>query len=108
MLARKYSKPIAIWQTTNVNDGYGGKTVNTSLLRTVWAHVTTKNATRLNENGQNDNLQKTVFVIRYNSNFNLSVKNNFIKYNGKIYDIDGIVEVELNNVDLEITTTQRT
>lgn len=108
MIARKYNKPIAIWQTTNVSDGFGGSTVSTSLVRSVWAHVTTRNATRVNENGQNDNLQKTVFIIRHNYNFTLSVKDNFIKYNGKIYDIDGIVEIELNTVDLEITTTQRT
>lgn len=108
MKARNYNKSIAIWQTTNVNDGFGGSTVSTSLVRSVWAHVTTRNATRVNENGQNDNLQNTVFIIRNNYNFTLSVKDNFIKYNGKIYDIDGIVEVGLNTVDLEITTTQRT
>lgn len=108
MIARKYNKPIAIWQTTTVADGFGGNTVTTALVRSVWAHVMTKNATRLNENGQNDNILKTVFVIRQNQNFNLSVKNNFIKYSGKIYDIDGIVEVNLNTIDLEITATQRT
>lgn len=107
MIARKYNKPIAIWQTTTVPDGYGGNTVTTSLVRSVWAHVQTKNATRLNENGQNDNLQKTVFVIRNNTNLTVSVKNNFIKYAGKIFDIEGIANIEFMGVDIEITTTIR-
>jgi head-tail adaptor len=107
MEARKYTKQIEIWETTTVPDGFGGNTVTTALLRTVWSFVKTKNASFENENGQNDNLQKQVFVIRQNTNFTLSLKDNFIKYKNKAYNIDGIVEIGLDTIDLEITTTQR-
>jgi len=107
MEARKYTKQIEVWETTTVPDGFGGNTVTTALLRTVWAFVKTKTAKFENENGQNDNLQSQIFIIRQNTNFTLSLKDNFIKYKNKSYNIDGIVEIGLDTIDLEITTTQR-
>jgi len=107
MEARKYNKQIEIWQTSNVQDGYGGNIVNTSLLKTVWACVETKNTQFLNENGQTDNIQNQVFIIRQNNSFNISLKKNFIKYKDKIYNIDNVVEVGLNTIDVEITTSLR-
>ena len=108
MEARKYNKQIQIWATTTVPDGFGGNTVTDALLRTVWAHVTTKKTSFENENGQNDNLQNQVFIIRQNANFTPSLKTNFIKYKNKIYNIDSIIEIGLNTIDYEISTMQRT
>lgn len=106
--ARKYTKIIQIWETTTVADGYGGNTVTTALSESMWANVTTKRATRENENGQNDNLVQTVFTVRNRYNLSLSVKDNFIKYGGLIYDIDGILNIDLDNIDVQILATQRT
>lgn len=108
MIARKYTKAIGIWKTTTVSDGYGGNTVTTALVYSVWANVTTKRAYRQNENGQNDNFVQTVFTIRNRYDIDLSVKDNFIKYNGLIYNIDSILNLDLNNLDVEIYGTQRT
>lgn len=111
MLARKYTKQIEIWKVTPVSDGYGGNIVdpdNGELDFTVWANVTAKNATRLNENGQNDNFVQTVFTIRNNPNLAISIKDNFIKYNGLIYNIDNILNINLDNIDVQLEATQRT
>lgn len=108
MIARKYTKAIGIWKTTNVPDGYGGNTVTDTLVYSVWANVVTKRAYLQNENGQNDNFAQTVFTIRNRYDIELSVKNNFIKYNGLIYNIDSILNLDLNNLDVEIYATQRT
>jgi len=108
MIARKYTKAIGIWKTTTVSDGYGGNTVMTALVYSVWANVTTKRAYRQNENGQNDSFVQTVFTIRNRYDIDLSVKDNFIKYNGLIYNIDSILNLDLNNLDVEIYGTQRT
>ena len=108
MIARKYTKQIEVWQTTNVNDGYGGKTVTTALAFTMWAHVETKRASRTNENGQNDNFVQTVFTVRNRYDLGLSIKDNFIKYNGLIYNIETLLNVDLDNIDLQIVATQRT
>ena len=108
MIARKYTKAIGIWKTTTVSDGYGGNTVTTALVYYVWANVNTKRAYRQNENGQNDNFVQTVFTIRNRYDIDLSVKDNFIKYNGLIYNIDSVLNQDLNNIDIEIYGTQRT
>lgn len=107
MIARKYTKAIGIWKTTNVSDGYGGNIVTDALVYSVWANVDTKRAYRQNENGQNDNFVQTVFTIRNRYDIELSVKDNFIKYNGLIYNIDSILNMDLNNIDVEIYGTQR-
>lgn len=107
MLARKYTKLISIWKTTNSEDGFGGSVVTDMLVNNVWGNVKTKNAYRQNENGQNDNFVQVIFVIRNRYNMDLSIKDNFIKYNGLVYNIDSIENVDLNNIDIEIYATQR-
>ena len=107
MIARKYTKAISIWKTTNVPDGYGGNSVTTALVASVWANVNTKRAYRQNENGQNDNFVQTIFTIRNRYDIDLSVKDNFIKYNGLIYNIDSVLNQDLNNIDIEIYATHR-
>ena len=108
MLARKYTKQIEIWKTTNVADGFGGNTITDELDFVMWANVTAKTASRLNENAQNDNFVQTVFTIRNNQNLAISIKDNFIKYNGLIYNIDNILNINLDNIDVQLEATQRT
>ena len=38
----------------------------------------------------------------------ISAKDNFIKYNGLTYNIDSILNLDLNNIDIQIVTSQRT
>ena len=108
MISRKYDRIIEMWITTTVSDGFGGNTVTTALDYTLWANVTTSNASRTNENGQNDNFVQVVFTIRNNPNLNISIKDNFIVYNNVIYNIDSILNIDLDNIDIQIQATQRT
>jgi hypothetical protein len=108
MISRKYDRIIEMWITTTVSDGFGGNTVTTALDYTLWANVTTNNASRTNENGQNDNFVQVVFTIRNNPNLNISIKDNFIVYNNVIYNIDSILNIDLDNIDIQIQATQRT
>lgn len=104
-LARKYTKYVEVWKTTNVPDGYGGNTVTDELDFSLWANVETKKAFRTNENGQNDNYVQMIFTIRNRSD--ISIKDNFIKYNSLVYNIDSIMNIDLNNIDIQIYATQR-
>jgi head-tail adaptor len=108
MIARKYDRIIEMWTTTTVSDGFGGNTVTTALDYTLWANVTTNNASRTNENGQNDNFVQVIFTVRNNPNLNISIKDNFIVYNNVIYNIDSVLNIELDNIDIQIQATQRT
>lgn len=105
--SRSYTKNIQVWKTTTVPDGYGGNTVTTALDFNIWANVKVKRAFRTNDNGQADNFVQTIFIVRNRVNLDLSIKDNFIKYNGLIYDIDSLFNVDLNNIDIEIYATQR-
>ena len=107
MIARKYNKLISIWKTINSEDGFGGSIVTDMLVYTVWANVEAKRAYRQNENGQNDNFVQTIFNIRNRYDIDLSIKDNFIKYNGLVYNLDSIMNVDLNNIDVQIYATQR-
>lgn len=107
MLSRKYTKAISIWQSVEVSDGYGGSTIINTLFYSMWANVTTKRAYLQNENGQNDNIVQTVFTIRNRYDIDLSIKDNYIKYNGLVYNIDSILNKDLNNIDIEIYGSQR-
>jgi hypothetical protein len=108
MIARKYDRIIEMWITTTVSDGFGGNTVTTALDYTLWTNVTTNNASRTNENGQNDNFVQVVFTVRNNPNLNISIKDNFIVYNSVIYNIDSVLNIDLDNIDIQIQATQRT
>jgi SPP1 family predicted phage head-tail adaptor len=108
MIARKYTKHVELWVTSTVPDGYGGNTVTTSLVQNLWANVTAKSSNRLNENGQNDNFMQTVFTIRNRFDLVLSIKDNFFKNNGLIYNIDSVLNIDLDNIDIQIYATQRT
>jgi len=107
MESRAYTKQVTVWQSTEVPDGFGGSTVEDTLQYTFWAHVETKRAYRTNENGQNDNFVQTIFTIRNRVGLDISVKDNFIKYNGLVYNIDSVLNLELNNIDVELYATQR-
>lgn len=108
MISRKYTKYIEMWKTITVADGYGGNIVTTELDYSLWANVTAKRSSRLDENGQNDNFMQTVFTVRNRVNMDISIKDNFIKYNDLIYNIDSVLNKDLDNIDIEIQATQRT
>jgi len=107
MIARKYNIPISIYQSVEVSDNYGGSTVEDSLIYSVWANVKTKRSSILQENGQRDNIAQIIFTIRNRQDVNFSVKNNFIQYNGLTYNIDSILNLDLDNIDIEILASQR-
>jgi head-tail adaptor len=107
MIARKYNSLIEVWRIAETSDGYGGSTVYDNIAYTVWANVKTKRASILQENGQRDNIAQIIFTIRNKYNINFSVKDSFIKHNGLIYNIDSILNLDLDNIDIEILASQR-
>ena len=107
MLSRKYDKIIEIYSSESVPDGFGGSTVSNNLEYSVWSNVTTRRAYVRNEQGQNDNFVETVFTIRNRGDFSINVKENFIVYNQLTYNIDSVLNIDLEGIDIEIMATQR-
>jgi len=108
MQSRKYTNLIEMWKTVTVADGYGGNIVTTELDYSLWSNVSTKQSSRTNENGQNDNFVQAVFTVRNNPNITISIKDSFIVYNSVTYNIDSVLNIDLENIDIEIQATQRT
>ena len=101
MKPRKYDKLIQLWKTTEVDDGYGGNTVNTGVLQsTFWANVQTKGARNLSENGSVQNTNQIVFTIR--NRYDIDLQDCYVKYQTKDYQIATTTNNDLNNIEIEI------
>ena len=107
MEARKYTKRIEVYKCTAVPDGFGGNLETETLVYTMWANVKTKNAYVNNENGQTDNFVLTIFTVRNRVDLHINPKENFIYYNNLIYNVTGVLNKDLDNIDIEIQATQR-
>lgn len=100
--ARKYDRIIQLWKTTEVSDNYAGYTVTDALQSSFWANVQTKTARNQSDNGTVDNINQIVFTIRNRYDIDINVKDNFILYQGKKYQIASVVNQDLNNIEVEI------
>ena len=101
MKPRKYDKLIQLWKTTEVDDGFGGNTVNTGVLQSnFWANVQTKGARNLSENGSVQNINQIVFTIR--NRYDIDLQDCYVKYKNKDYQIATTTNNDLHNIEIEI------
>lgn len=100
--ARKYDRVIQLWKATESDDEYGGYTVTDVLQSSFWANVQTKSSRVQDDNGRVDNINQVVFTIRNRYDIDINVKDNFILYQGKKYQISSVVNQDLNNIEVEI------
>jgi SPP1 family predicted phage head-tail adaptor len=100
MKPRKYDKLIQLWKTTETDDSYGGYLVTDALQSTFWANVQTKNGRNLSDNGSVQNINQIVFTIR--NRYDIDLKDCFVKYQSKNYQISTITNQDLNNIEIEI------
>lgn len=107
MYPRKYNRAISIFRTTSAPDGYGGYTNTDALLFSGWANIASKSASYKNEAGVTDNLSTYVFTIRNRYDIEVSNKTDFIKFGGEIYNIDSVLNVDLNNLEVVINASRR-
>lgn len=107
MRARKYTKRIDFYQVTETADGYGGYTVSEELITSSWCNIKTpSNTQRLTDIGITDVLNTIVITLRYRNDINYNAINQFIKYNGLKYVIKGVVNKDLEGVEVEIIATR--
>lgn len=90
MLARKYTTKIQIMIRGNVPDGFGGTVPSESLVKKVWANISSTGAGyKFQQLGLNDFKNPVVFSIRGKNNLNLTEKH-FVIYKGKTFEIKGV------------------
>ena len=90
MLARQYSRKIAIYKTATVPDGYGGNTVNDVLIGSYWAEVKQNSAFKDNSIGKADVKNNYSFKIRASLKLDMDINNLSIIYNGLKYVVNDI------------------
>ena len=104
--AGKYNKKISIYQTTVVKDSAGFQTKQRTLVLSPYAHVKTTRGMTLIKNNTDFEKAYTNFTIRFPvTPINRDME---IEFNGKIYEIQYLNNVDEMNVELEIQAKEVT
>lgn len=101
MKSRDYTKQIEIWESQEVDDGYGGTTPTEVKITPKWAKLETQGAgDKFQQFGLKDFKQPVIFRVRKgNTEINEDM---YVKYKSKEYIIKGIENVDLQDRELNI------
>lgn len=110
MRARKYNKRVEIWQTTPKSNGYtvnGG--TDETLITTSWCQlVTLDRINRSTDLGLIDTTNTIIIKLRKRNDINYNSINQFFKYRGLKYIIQGEpINVGFEDREIQITLTQQ-
>jgi SPP1 family predicted phage head-tail adaptor len=105
--AGKYNKRISIYQTTVVKDSAGFQSKQRVLVLQPYAHVKTTRGMTLIKNNTDFEKAFTNFTIRFPSQTVIN-RDMEIEFNGKVYTIQYINNVDEMNVELEIQAKEVT
>ena len=102
MKARSYTTKIEIKVRSEVSDGYGGYVPSESLVKKVWASVSSKGAGyKFQQFGLNNFKNPVIFSIRGKNNLNLTEKH-FVIYKGRNFEIKGIEDQDLEGLEFNL------
>jgi len=105
--AGKYRHKIDIFSVTPSKDGQGFKTEARTKILTVHAQIKTTSGYTLIQNNSDFEKALTNFTIRWPST--TTIKRNYeIEYNGKVYSIQYLNNVNEANVELEMQANEVT
>lgn len=99
--AGKYNKRISIFQTTVVKDSAGFQSKQRVLVLQPYAHVKTTKGMTLIKNNTDFEKAFTNFTIRFPSQTVIN-RDMEIEFNGKLYTIEYLNNVDEKNVELEM------
>ena len=88
MRSRKLSKRVEVWQTSNVEDGFGGNTVSDTLITSSWAEIITLNdVNRSTDIGITSATNTIKIRLRKRNDITYNGINQYLKYRGFKYII---------------------
>jgi len=108
MLARDYNKRISVYQVESLPDGYGGYTVQKTVLADSWAKRVNsisylqQRATTL---GITDLYEPLIFKLRFRNDLPYNGRNLYLSYQGAEYVIKSITDVNKRELDILCTKT---
>lgn len=104
--AGKYNKKITIYQTQVVEDDQGFQTTEKTVILQPFANVKTTKGFTLIANGSDFEKAFTNFTIRYP--LTEITRDMLVEFNGKIYSIEYLNNINEENVELEIQAKEVT
>jgi len=104
--AGKYNKKITIYQTQVVEDEQGFQTTEKTVILQPHANVKTTKGFTLIANGSDFEKAFTNFTIRYP--ITEITRDMLVEFNGKIYTIEYLNNINEENVELEIQAKEVT
>ena len=111
MRSREYTKRVYIYSTTEAADGYGGYTTTSSYVGESWAKIQTAGesgySSKLTDMGITQGVESIVVTMRHRNDITPQTRNYFLIYNDYIYVVQGILNVNLLNVDLVMFATRQ-
>ena len=108
MRARKYNKRLEVWQTAPLDDGFGGETASETLLSSTWCKfITLDRLSRSTDFGVTDTTDTLIIQLRKRNDLTYTSKNQFFKYRGLKYIIQGTpINVGFEDREIQITLKQ--
>ncbi|GJN60444.1 phage head completion protein [Elizabethkingia anophelis] len=101
MLARAYTSKFEIWESQQIDDGFGGTTQKDVLIKKAWASKQTKGmGYKFQDLGLNDFKNPIIFRIRKGTTE--VTEKMFIKIGSKKFIIRAIENVNLDNREINI------
>lgn len=108
--SRRFTKRFELWETTRVDDGFGGDLVDTKLIGTSWCEIKTANANsryRSTDNGITSATNQIIITTRKRADLIYDSINQFIKYRGETYVFSNQpYELDFDNMFIEIVATK--
>jgi len=108
MIAREYNKRISVYQVEEVPDGYGGYTVQKTILSESWAKLV--NGSTANQRattlGITDLYEPLLFKLRARLDLPYNGRNLSLSYQGEDYVIKSITDVSEFHREIEILCTK--
>ena len=98
--AGKYNKKISIYSIVETEDNAGFKTKTKSIVLNTYANVRTTKGFTLIANNTDFEKAFTNFTIRFPKTE--ITRDMLIEYNGKVYSIEYLNNVDEDNIELEI------
>ena len=104
--AGKYNKKITIYRVIQCKDAQGFPANTEEVVLTPWAHVKTTKGMTIIVNNSDFEKAYTNFTIRYPTTE--ITREMLIRFNGKVYTIEYLNNVNEENVELEIQAKEVT
>ena len=110
--SRQFTKRVQIWQTANVADGFGGNTIEDTLIASSWAKVETMGisgrlSNRTTDLGITETNQGVLFKLRKRNDLVYNSINQYIMYRNAKYIINSFPDnIDFNDTYIEIIASR--